>query len=153
MSFSLCRLRAGDPSLDEIKSEEGYLLALGKGDKERLVPIGADALEFIERYASEVRPSLALSDDEPLLFLTQQGGQLSDTRLWRLVRKYGKQAGLKVYPHMLRRSCALHMLDHGARLEVVQKLLGPVSIATTCLYLRMSRAKIRESYDKHHPRA
>ena len=70
-----------------------------------------------------------------------------------LVCKYGEQAGLHVYPHKLRRSCVTHMLNHDADLEVVQKLLGHVSIATTGLYLRMSRAKIRESYDKHHPRA
>ena len=139
--------------LDEIKFEEGYLRAFGKGSKERIVPIGDSAPRFIKRYMSEVRPSLVLSDDEPLLFLTQQGGQLSKTLLWNLVKMYGDQAGLKVYPHILRRSCASHMLDNGARLEAVQKLLGHVSIETTGFYLRLSRAKIRESYDKHHPRA
>jgi len=105
--------------LDEISFEEGYLRAFGKGSKERIVPIGDSALRFIKRYMSEVRPSFALSDDEPLLFLTKQGGSLSSTLLQRLVRKYGKQAGLDVYPHKLRRSCVTHMLDHGARLEVV----------------------------------
>ena len=139
--------------LDEINFEEGWHRAFGKGSKERIVPIGDSALRFIKRYVAEVRPSLVRSDDEPLLFLTQQGGQLSRQYLGTLVKEYGEQAGLKVYPHMLRRSCVTHMLNHGADLQKVQMMLGHVRIATTGLYLRLSRAKIRESYDKHHPRA
>ncbi|MDA2923753.1 tyrosine-type recombinase/integrase [Acidobacteria bacterium AH-259-L09] len=131
---------------------EGYLRTLGKGSKERLVPVGDSALRFVRRYLEEARPQL-LHKHSRFLFLTQQGRVMTRQNFWVLVRKYGERAGLKVNPHKLRHSFATHLLDHGADLRAVQMMLGHADISTTQIYTHVSRKRLKEVYERCHPRA
>ena len=138
--------------IDAIRFEEGYLRTIGKGDKERLIPIGDSALRFIKRYLSEARTRF-MRKPSPFLFLTQHGGPMTRQALWTRVRKYAKQAGLKASPHVLRHSFATHLLDHEADLLSISMMLGHADISTTQIYTHVSKKRLREQYDKFHPRA
>ena len=144
---------------ENISLSGGFVRVIGKGDKERLVPVGDVALEAIERYLEsrdEASPTAALDDRryEPL-FLSRRGRRLDRMAAWRLIRKAAARAGLgeRVTPHTLRHSFATHMLEGGADLRVVQELLGHASITTTQLYTHITGERIRQVYARAHPRA
>jgi integrase/recombinase XerD len=145
---------------EEISLEGGFVRVIGKGDRERLVPVGEIALGWLDRYLVEVRPAwLAVAHVEPVrggpFFLTERGRRLARQQAWTAVKRAAAAAGLsdQVTPHTLRHSFATHLLDGGADLRVVQELLGHASISTTQLYTHVTRERIREVYARAHPRA
>ena len=146
----LCGLR-----LSDIHFDSGYVRCLGKGNKERLVPIGRQALEIVQRYLRDSRPKLAREDSPELLFLNRHGGSCSRHSFWKTVSDCGKKAGLrkKLKPHMLRHSFATHLLDRGADLRAVQMMLGHTDIATTQIYTHVVEERLKQVYRAHHPRA
>ncbi len=132
----------------------GFVRVLGKGNKERLVPIGKPAIQALEQYLKTARP-LWTDEDNPALFVNQKGGRLSDRSVRTLVRKYCNEAQTKecISPHGFRHSFATHLLDNGADLRVVQELLGHSKISSTQVYTHVSRSKLRKIYHLVHPRA
>jgi integrase/recombinase XerD len=148
-------------SLADIDLDAGVLRAMGKGSKERVVPIGRLAREAVAAWLGRggrdaMAPARwARRGDAEAVFLNQRGGRLSRQGAWAIVRRYGDAVGLgeRLTPHVLRHSCATHMLDHGADIRVVQELLGHASIATTQVYTRVSTERLRQVYDRAHPRA
>ena len=145
----LCQLRA-----DATDFDRGFLRAMGKGEKERLVPIGEAALKLMRQYLLEVRPKLD-KKRSPYLFLTNRGTPMTRQGFWKLLRRYSRGAGIdkEVSPHTLRHSFATHLLEHGADLRSVQAMLGHADISTTQIYTHISRKHLVEVYRKHHPRA
>jgi len=146
--------------LDDLAFDDGLLRVTGKGDKERLVPVGRAAQEALDRWcAPEGRGALAATqgtrDDQAALFLNQRGHRLTRQGVHLLVAGRARRAGVgsPVSPHVLRHSCATHMLIHGADVRVVQELLGHASVATTQLYTKVDGALLREAYQSAHPRA
>lgn len=148
-------------SLIDLQHDDGLLRVFGKGAKERLVPLGGPARSAIEAWLSAAgRPHLAPErwarrGDAEAVFINTRGGRLSRQGAWGIVRHHAERAGLgtMVSPHVLRHSCASHMLAHGADIRVVQELLGHVSIATTQIYTKLSPEHLRASYERAHPRA
>jgi integrase/recombinase XerD len=143
-----------DLSLTSVNREVGYVLCLGKGNKERIVPVGRRALEALAAYLECERPELDRRQD-PHLFLTHTGRRLGRETLWRLVKKYVIRAGLcpAVSPHTLRHSFATHLLEGGADLRVVQEMLGHVDIGTTQIYTHVDQNRLKAIHKKYHPRA
>ncbi len=142
-------------NVNDVHLEVGYLAAYGKGSKERLVPIGEVAIERLKTYLTEVRPKLAQGNKVPYLFLNRSGKKLSRQGLWKLIRRYALQAGIRshITPHSLRHSFATHLLERGADLRSVQLLLGHSSISTTQIYTHINKERLKLIYDRHHPRA
>lgn len=134
-----------------------YLIVMGKGSKERMLPLGRTALKYLERYLNVVRPQLLHNklDSCKELFVTSWGGPLTRQRVNELLEGYAQSAGItkRVTPHMLRHSFATHLLNNGTDLRVVQELLGHADISTTQIYTHLDMARLREVYDKTHPRA
>ena len=139
---------------EDINLEDRFLLCVGKGGKERIVPIGGSASNAVRRYLSQARPFL-LKNPTEFLFLTSRGKAFTRQGFWKLLRAYAKKAGLepKISPHTLRHSFATHLLERGADLRSVQLMLGHSQITTTQIYTHVSRQRIRRLYDKYHPRA
>ena len=133
----------------------GILTCLGKGGKERLVPVGRVAGGWVERYLAEVRPRLTRGRPAPALFLNQRGGRLSRMGLWGIVRRHALAAGVSriLTPHVLRHSFATHLLERGADLRALQAMLGHADISTTQIYTHVTRERLRKVYDRYHPRA
>jgi len=127
---------------------------LGKGSKERLVPMGTKALQAVRDYLSGGRPQLLRGANLPHLFLNFRGRPLTRQGFWKIIRKYGKQAGIKkgITPHSLRHSFASHLLESGADLRSVQVMLGHEDISTTQIYTHVTRKRLRELHSKCHPR-
>jgi site-specific recombinase XerD len=152
----LCGLSLGD-----VDPESALVRVFGKGAKERIVPVGRPALAAVADWVGPSgRPHLvparwARRGDAEALFLNQRGGRLSRQAGWAIVTTYGERAGLPgpLIPHVLRHSCATHMLDRGADLRVVQELLGHASISTTQVYTKVSTERLRLAFDAAHPRA
>ncbi|MEW6444097.1 MAG: site-specific tyrosine recombinase XerD [bacterium] len=153
----LLRLR-----LQDLNLEVGYVVAYGKGKKERLVPAGEIALERLRQYLLSGRPQLAgrgagraRPDKNPYLFLNRNGRKLSRQGFWKLLHQYALRAGIlsPVTPHVLRHSFATHLLEHGADLRSVQLLLGHSSVSTTQIYTHMNRERLKQIYQRYHPRA
>jgi len=148
-------------SLADLGSDTGLVRVLGKGDKERLVPLGSCARRALDRWLGpggrpEFEPRRwARRGDAEAVFLNARGGRLTRQGVWGVLKKRATSAGLadRVHPHVLRHSCATHMLAHGADIRVVQELLGHVSIGTTQLYTRVSPEHLRAAYEQAHPRA
>lgn len=147
-------------SLSDLDLESSLLRAFGKGSKERVVPIGRPAQASLLAWLApggrpEVEPDQwARRGDEEAVFLNRRGGRLSRQAAWKIVRRYGAEVGLgDLSPHVLRHSCATHMVDHGADIRAVQELLGHASISTTQVYTRVSTERLWEVYDAAHPRA
>jgi len=140
--------------VDSIHYDYGYLRCMGKGSKERVVPVGRSALELTRRYAFEVRPQLLGGRPSPALFVSRTGRRLTRETMWRLVKKHARQAGIrkKVYPHALRHSFATHLLAGGADLRSVQEMLGHASIVTTQLYTHVDKDRLKEVHRRYHPR-
>ena len=135
--------------------ELGVVRVLGKGGKERLVPLGREARRWVKRYVAEAREGFAHGRPNPLLFLSRSGGRLTPMGLWGLVRRHAVAAGIEkvLTPHVLRHSFASHLLERGADLRALQAMLGHADISTTQIYTHVTRERLRQLYDKFHPRA
>jgi integrase/recombinase XerD len=146
----LCGLQTSDLTMDP-----GCLRCIGKGDKERLVPVGRRALEAVEKYVRESRPQLLREGVSPYLFLNQKGDRLNRISFWKILSQYGRKAELRkgLTPHMLRHSFATHLLDRGADLRAVQIMLGHSDISTTQIYTHVVEERLKQVYKAHHPRA
>jgi integrase/recombinase XerD len=146
----LCGVRVGD-----LHANAGCVRCVGKGDKERIVPVGRRALEAVQAYYQKARPVLLRGGSCPFLFLNQRGGKIDRIAYWKALAKYGRQAGIRkqVKPHMLRHSFATHLLDRGADLRAVQMMLGHSDISTTQIYTHVVEERLKQVYKAHHPRA
>jgi integrase/recombinase XerD len=134
--------------------DEGYLTCIGKGDKERLVPIGRDATEWVRRYLRDGRPQLLGRSSSWLFVNARDGGPLSRVGFWKVLKTYGLKAGVtrEISPHVLRHSFATHLLERGADLRAIQAMLGHADLSTTQIYTHVLEARLRAVYDKFHPR-
>jgi len=139
--------------IEDVKLEIGYVLVRGKGDKERIVPLGRAAQETLAKYLGEARPVLAAGKNSPLLFVARGAKKLSRQRVWQMVGAASSGAGRHASPHMLRHSCATHMVENGADLRTVQTILGHADISTTQVYTHVALDRLKSVYRKHHPRA
>ena len=139
--------------LEDLKIDLGYLLVRGKGDKERIVPLGKGAQDSLAHYLAGARRFLLKGKSSPLLFLGRSGKQLTRQRVWQMVRAASVGTGRTASPHMLRHSCATHMVENGADLRTVQTILGHADISTTQVYTHLALDRLKSVYQKHHPRA
>jgi integrase/recombinase XerD len=141
--------------VDDVDLEEGSVRAIGKGSKQRIVPLGRYGVRALESYLVRGRPSLAGSRTGPALFLNQRGGRLTRQGCTNIIKAMARRAGIRkrVTPHMLRHSFATHLLEGGADVRVVQELLGHASVATTQIYTLVTKDRLREVYFDAHPRA
>jgi integrase/recombinase XerD len=139
--------------LEDLKIETGYVLVRGKGDKERIAPLGRPSLEAVGAYVREGRPVIASGRSSPNLFVGRGARRLSRQRVWQMVRAASAVTGRKASPHMLRHSCATHMVENGADLRTVQTILGHADISTTQVYTHLALDRLKTVYQKHHPRA
>ena len=139
----------------DVNLRAGVVRCLGKGAKERIVPIAHAAIEAIEAYLARARPALAKYPQEDALFLTTRGRGLSRAGLWRIIKRMGLKARIikNVTPHMLRHSFATHLLAGGANLRAIQEMLGHASITTTQIYTHVAKDRLKRVYDRTHPRA
>jgi integrase/recombinase XerD len=148
----LVALRPQDLHLDA-----GYLTTTGKGEKQRIVPIGDEAADWVLRYMREARPALLGKRSSPRVFVNARGGGPGITRVgfWKILKSYGKQLGIarQLSPHVLRHSFATHLLDRGADLRAIQMMLGHADLSTTQIYTHILDARMRALYDRFHPRA
>jgi len=141
--------------LADLRLAEHYLTCVGKGRKERLVPIGEQAADWIRRYQATARRELLRGRASPRLFVNARGGPLSRVGFWKILKQYGRAAGLPrtVSPHVLRHSFATHLLERGADLRAIQLMLGHADLSTTQIYTHVLEARLRTVYDRFHPRA
>jgi integrase/recombinase XerD len=146
----LLRLRLGDLHLDA-----GYLRCWGKGSKERVVPLGSEADATLQAYLANARPELLGKKRTDYLFVNQRGGAISRQGFWKIIKRYGMQAGIRtpLSPHVVRHSFATHLLENGADLRAVQIMLGHADISTTQIYTHVNRERLRRLYEDFHPRA
>jgi len=137
-----------------ISLDEGALRVTGKGAKERLVPFGAEAHDWLRRYLADARGAILKRRSSDALFVTARGGAMTRQMFWKLVRQHARAAGIDapLSPHTLRHAFATHLLNHGADLRAVQMLLGHADISTTTIYTHVARERLRELHAKHHPR-
>ena len=140
--------------LMDVNLEAGFVRVMGKGSRERLVPMGTHAMEKIQRYLKEARPVQLKKATSPYLFVARAGNPMTRQAFWKLLRQLALSAGIKkpVSPHGLRHSFASHLLEGGADLRAVQVMLGHVDIATTQIYTHVARSRLREAHEKFHPR-
>ncbi|PYX57068.1 MAG: site-specific tyrosine recombinase XerD [Acidobacteria bacterium] len=139
--------------IEDLKLDMGYVLVHGKGDKERIVPLGKSAQDALAQYLSQSRALLMSGNTSPLLFLGHRGVKLTRQRVWQMVQDASSTSGRKASPHMLRHSCATHMVENGADLRTVQTILGHADISTTQVYTHLALDRLKNVYQKHHPRA
>jgi integrase/recombinase XerD len=139
--------------LEDVKLDMGYVLVRGKGDKERIVPMGRSAQESLIEYFRDARPKLAAGKSSPFLFIARGAKKLTRQRVWQMVGLASSSAGRHASPHMLRHSCATHMVENGADLRTVQTILGHADISTTQIYTHVALDRLKSVYAKHHPRA
>jgi integrase/recombinase XerD len=139
--------------LEDLKLETGYMLVRGKGDKERIVPLGKSAQDALTDYLREPRRILVAGKSSPFLFLARGAHRLTRQRVWQMVKASSIPSGRSASPHMLRHSCASHMVENGADLRTVQTILGHADISTTQVYTHLALDRLKTVYQKHHPRA
>jgi integrase/recombinase XerD len=149
-------------AMEDLKLDAGYMLVRGKGDKERIVPLGKPAQEALREYLLRGRPDLlrkfgkageSKPRTSPFLFIASGGRKLTRQRIWQMVGEASAASGRHASPHMLRHSCATHMVENGADLRTVQTILGHADISTTQVYTHLALDRLRSVYQKHHPRA
>ena len=146
----LCGVR-----VSELDRNMGVVRVMGKGNKQRMVPVGKSALQAVERYLAEGRPRLLKGRASPYLFVTKRGGAMTRQGFWQLLAGYGKKVGIfhDLTPHVLRHTFATHLLEGGADLRSLQSMLGHSDISTTQIYTHVLRSRLRRTVDEHHPRA
>ncbi len=143
-------------TMERVDLNMKYIIAFGKGSKERIVPLGSVAAEFLQHYLEKVRPKLTHAGrNTNIVFLAFGGHELTRQRFWQIIRAYGRKANINkaLTPHILRHSFATHLLDNGADLRSVQELLGHSDISTTQIYTHLTNKRLRDIYAKAHPRA
>lgn len=140
-------------TIEDVRLDLGYVLVRGKGDKERIVPLGKSAVDAVTEYMRGARGILAAKRSSPLLFLGRGARKLTRQRVWQMVRAASATTGRRASPHMLRHSCATHMVENGADLRTVQTILGHADISTTQVYTHLALDRLKSVYRKHHPRA
>jgi integrase/recombinase XerD len=140
--------------VSDVRIDEGFLKTMGKGSKERIVPIGDAAVRWVGEYRRTGRPRLS-ARESPWLFLNARGQRLSRVGFWKLLKAYGRKAGIRaaLSPHVLRHSFATHLLDRGADLRAIQVMLGHADLSTTQIYTHVLEARLRQIYDRFHPRS
>jgi integrase/recombinase XerD len=139
--------------LNDTKLDQGYMMVRGKGDKERIVPLGREAIAAISEYLQSARALLAANRSSAYLFVARGGRRLTRERLWQIVSAASEAGGKHASPHMLRHSAATHMVEHGADLRTVQTILGHADISTTQVYTHLALDRLTNVYRAHHPRA
>jgi len=139
----------------QVALDAGVVRVMGKGSKERLVPLGEEAIGWVKRWLAEARPPLAGASKSDHVFVTARGGPLTRQAFWALIKRHAKRAGIasaSLSPHVLRHAFATHLLNHGADLRVVQLLLGHADITTTTIYTHVARERLKRLHGEHHPR-
>ena len=142
-------------TVSQLNRDAGFIRVMGKGSKERLVPVGEEAGDWLSRYLSEGRPLLVREQRTDALFPTTRGAHMTRQAFWYTVKRYARKAGIdekQLSPHTLRHAFATHLLNHGADLRVVQMLLGHADLSTTQIYTHVARARLQELHARHHPR-
>jgi integrase/recombinase XerD len=139
----------------DVRADQGYVQCLGKGRKQRIVPLGETAADWVRRYVGDGRPALLGKRQTPWLFVNARGGgRLSRSGFWKLLKAHGMRAGVRAHlsPHVLRHSFATHLLERGADLRAIQAMLGHADLSTTQIYTHVLEARLRQVYDQYHPR-
>ena len=142
--------------LTDVRAAQGYVQCQGKGSKQRIVPLGESAADWVRRYVADGRAALAKGRTSPWLFLNARGGgRLTRIGFWKILKGYGRAAGIRGHlsPHVLRHSFATHLLERGADLRAIQEMLGHADLSTTQIYTHVLEARLRHVYDTYHPRA
>ena len=139
--------------LGDIHADAGFIRVIGKGSKERIVPVNKRALERIKSFVSEERPAILKKRESPYLFVTRIGRPMTRQRFWQMMKALGKKAGMELSPHTLRHCFATHLLEGGADLRSVQKMLGHADISTTQIYTKVTTDRIKKVFKTYHPRA
>ena len=139
--------------LGDIHAEAGFIRVIGKGSKERIVPVNGRALGRIKRYIAEERPAILKKRQSSYLFVTRTGRPMTRQRYWQMLKAVGKQAGIELSPHTIRHCFATHLLEGGADLRSVQKMLGHADISTTQIYTKVTTDRIKKVFKTYHPRA
>lgn len=140
--------------VNDVNLDVGFVRCRGKGDKERIIPVGKIAIKYLNNYLSSIRPALAKKNIEPYLFLSHLGKRISRQSIWKMLKKYARQTGIKkeIGPHTLRHSFATHLLERGADLRVVQEMLGHANISTTQIYTHVNKERLKAIHRMFHPR-
>lgn len=141
--------------LDDVNLDAGFIRCNGKGSKERIIPLGSVAVRHVDRYMGDGRPKLMRQNGEHAMFVNQHGKRLTRQGFWKILKKYARLAGITkdITPHTMRHSFATHLLENGADLRSVQEMLGHADISTTQIYTQVTKRKLRDVYQKTHPRA
>ncbi|HET9679620.1 MAG TPA: site-specific tyrosine recombinase XerD [Gammaproteobacteria bacterium] len=140
--------------MDQVNLRQGVLRVTGKGNKERLAPLGEESTSWLERYTREARPDILAQKSSAVVFVTRRGEGMTRHAFWHIIKRLAQRAGINqpLSPHTLRHAFATHLLNHGADLRVVQMLLGHSDISTTQIYTHVARERLKDLHSKHHPR-
>jgi integrase/recombinase XerD len=139
--------------MGDVHFDAGFIRVIGKGSKERVVPVNGRAIGKIRRYLAEERPAILRKRQSPYLFVTRRGGRMTRQRFWQTIKAVGRSLGIHLSPHTMRHCFATHLLEGGADLRSVQKMLGHSDISTTQIYTKVTTDRIKKVFKKHHPRA
>ena len=139
--------------IEDINLDAGFLRVMGKGSKERIVPLHRRAIERVKKYLSNERTTILKKRESPYLFITARGKPMTRQRFWQTVKEVGRRIGIRLSPHMMRHSFATHLLEGGADLRSLQKMLGHADISTTQIYTKVTSDRLKKVYTKYHPRA
>lgn len=143
-----------DLKFEQVSFRQGFVKVMGKGNKERLVPVGEQAMEWLEHYITGARLDILVNRQSDFLFVTKRGGGMTRQAFWHIIKRYAKKAGIRksLSPHTLRHAFATHLLNHGADLRVVQLLLGHSDLSTTQIYTHVAQERLKQLHTKFHPR-